>query len=59
MIDCQKIKISKIDSKEKFRNFSEDEIFKLMTRLRKIIEAENLEKKDLINFFKEFKIQLK
>jgi len=58
-IDIQKIKIGKCESKEKLRNFSEDEIFKLMTRLRKIVDAENLDKKDLMNCLKELKIQLK
>ena len=59
IIDPMKIKILNPELKEKLINFCEDEIFKLMTRLRKIIEAEYLDKKDLLNYFKELKQQCK
>ena len=54
-IDKDKIKILKPELREKLRDFSEDEIFRLMTKLRQIIEAEYLDKKDLLNYFKELK----
>jgi hypothetical protein len=58
-IDLIKIKLLNPDIKEKLINFCEDEIFKLMARLRKIVEAEYLDKKDLLNYFKELKLQCK
>jgi hypothetical protein len=54
-----KIKLLNPEIKEKLINFCEDEIFKLMARLRKIVEAEYLDKKDLLNYFKELKLQCK
>mgnify|MGYP000856556505 CR=1 FL=1 len=59
IIDKHKIKILKPELKEKLRNFSEDEIFRLMTKLRQIIESEYLDKKDILNYFKELKQQCK
>jgi len=53
------VKIGKCESKEKLRNFSEDEIFKLMTKLRKVLDADNLDKKDILNCFKDMRNQLK
>jgi len=58
-IDLMKIKLLNPEIKEKLINFCEDEIFKLMARLRKIVEAEYLDKKDLLNYFKELKLQCK
>ena len=59
IIEKQKIKILKPELKEKLRNFSEDEIFRLMTKLRQIIESEYLDKKDILTYFKELKQKCK
>lgn len=56
-VNCSNIKLKKFDFNN-IKNFAEDDIFKLITRLRKIIEIENMDKKDLLIFFKDLKTQL-
>jgi hypothetical protein len=57
-VNCSNIKFNKFDYNA-IKNFAEDGILTLTSKLRKIIEVETIDKKEFLNFFKELKTQLK